>query len=115
MNTHNIFYNSIKRRSVPFKSEYPICVRHIYGLDLFSAIDCQGIYFLFNDELVEPVYVGKSKKIGTRIRQHYSGGYGKPFSYFTFVNLDDWDFEDIGFLEKDLIKALNPIQNIARS
>ena len=114
---YNFFEDGIPRRKFPFPENsehkvYPVSVEYIYAMDLFSMLKMQGVYFLFNDEDVEPIYIGKSKYIGSRIRQHYNGGYGRQFKYFTFFNMDEYSFNSVEKLEIDLIKKLKPKQNL---
>ena len=112
----NEFYNSIPRRKKPVvfgkHIEHPICVNFIYGMDLFSSLKMQGVYLLYNEDDDDPVYIGKSKYIGSRIRQHYNGGYGRQFKYFLFFNMDKYDYNVVEKLEIDLIRKIEPIQNI---
>jgi hypothetical protein len=112
----NEFYNSIPRRKKPViygnHIENPICVNFIYCMDLFSSLKMQGIYLLYNEDDNYPVYIGKSKYIGSRIRQHYNGGYGRQFKYFLFCNMDEYDYNVVEKVEIDLIRKLKPKQNI---
>ena len=113
----NHFEDAIPKRKIAYSPNdktkiYPISADFVYQMDLFSMLKMQGVYFLFNDEDIEPIYIGKSKYIGSRIRQHYNAGYGRQFKYFIFFNMDEYDFNSVEKLEIDLIRKLKPKQNL---
>ena len=111
-----LFDDAIPKRKKPCifgkLIQYPISAHFMYTNDLFSYLKMQGVYFLFNENDNNPVYIGKSKYIGSRLRQHYNGGFGKQFKYFLFFNMDQYDYNIVEKLEIDLIRKIEPIQNL---
>lgn len=69
--------------------------------------DPSGVYFLIEGD--EVVYVGMSRRVGERIRQHYCAG--RRFSRMAFIEVPD---EALRKIEAHYIHALNPPWNIQR-
>lgn len=107
-NTYSTFIPKISSKQIPFSSS---------SLSLSSLPQSPGIY-IFQDEAQNPLYIGKSINIRSRIKQHLEQGkltHSKQATFFTktyslkYIKTAS-DIQAV-ILEAQLIKTLTPAYN----
>lgn len=94
-------------------------LEEILNLKIKELEKFHGLYFIHN-KILNKFYIGKSKNVFNRVRDHFRKGKGNPGVYedydcgfdfaISFIRLEDSPFDDLYELEDNAIRAYNSIE-----